>query len=71
MSPLPRYAQDKVWKRLRLKAKQTRHHAPVAACAPRKENWWKPSTSLMIPAMRIVDQAFSIWYHHPIQDTGY
>jgi hypothetical protein len=27
----PRYAQDKVWKRLRLKAKQTRHYSPAAA----------------------------------------
>jgi hypothetical protein len=43
------YAQDKVWKRLRLKAKQTRHHSPDAAVAPRKENWRKPRTSLMIP----------------------
>ena len=43
------YTQDKIWKRLRLKAKQTRHHSPAAACTPRKENWRKPSTSLMIP----------------------
>ena len=42
------YMQDKIWKRLRLKAKQTRHHSP-AAWTPRKENWRKPSTSLMIP----------------------
>jgi hypothetical protein len=48
--PLPLcYAQDKVWKRLRLKAKQTRHHSPAAAVVPRNENWRKPSTSLMIP----------------------
>src|SRR5438105_12174276 len=49
MPPSPRYAQDKVWKRLRLKAKQTRHHSPAAAESPRKENWRKPSTSLMMP----------------------
>ena len=45
----PHYAQDNVWKRLRLKAKQTKHHSPAAAAVPRKENWRKPSTSLMIP----------------------
>src|SRR5260221_14575223 len=45
----PSYAQDNVWKRLRLKAKQTRHHSPAAAAVPRKENWRKPRTSLMIP----------------------
>jgi hypothetical protein len=46
--PVPHYAQDKVWNRLRLKAKQTKHHSPAAA-VPRKENWRKPRTSLMIP----------------------
>src|SRR5260370_24647431 len=45
----PHYAQDKVWKRLRLNAKQTRHHSPAAAEIPRKENWRKPSISLMMP----------------------
>src|SRR6266571_4285157 len=49
MPPSPRYAQDKVWKRLRLNAKQTRYHSPAAAEIPRKENWRKPSTSLMMP----------------------
>src|SRR5436189_6319280 len=49
MPPCPRYAQDKVGKRLRLKAKQTRHHSPAAAEIPRKENWRKPSISLMMP----------------------
>src|SRR6266516_4539815 len=49
-----RYAPDKVWKRLRLKAKQTRHHSPAAAAVPRKENWRKPSTSLRIPPRRDV-----------------
>ena len=44
-----RYTPDKVWKRLRLKAKQTRHHSHAAASSPRKENWRKPSTSLMMP----------------------
>src|SRR5437868_13326252 len=34
MPPSPRYAQDKVWKRLRLNAKQTRHHSPAAAESP-------------------------------------
>ena len=48
-APVPHYAQDKVWKRLRLNAKQIRHHSPAAAAVPRKENWRKPSTSLMIP----------------------
>ena len=47
--PIHYYTQDKVWKRLRLKAKQTRHHSPAAAAVPRKENWRKPRTSLMIP----------------------
>jgi hypothetical protein len=47
-APPPHYAQDKVWKRLRLKAKQTRHHSPAAEI-PRKENWRKPSISLMMP----------------------
>src|SRR5258708_2468508 len=47
--PPARYAPDKVWKRLRLKAKQTKHHSPAAAWIPRKENWRKPSTSLMMP----------------------
>ena len=28
-------------------------------------------TSVNQPFLSIVDQAFSIWYHHPIQDTGY
>src|SRR5260221_8567436 len=36
--PPARYAPDKVWKRLRLKAKQTKHHSPAAAWIPRKEN---------------------------------
>src|SRR5437764_5422637 len=48
MPPSPRYAQDKLWKRLRLNAKQTRHHSP-AAKLPRKENWRKPRISLMMP----------------------
>jgi hypothetical protein len=43
------YAFDKVWKRLRLKAKQTRLHSPAAAYSPRNENWRKPNTSLIIP----------------------
>jgi hypothetical protein len=38
MCPVSYYAQDNVWKRLRLKAKQTRHHSPAAAAVPRKEN---------------------------------
>jgi len=37
-SPL-HYTPDRVWKRLRLKAKQTRHHSPAAASSVRKENW--------------------------------
>src|SRR6266567_3365698 len=49
MSLLLHYTAHKVWKRLRLKAKQTRHHSPAAASSPRKENWRKPSTSLMMP----------------------
>src|SRR5947209_7131211 len=36
--PSPREDLDKVWKRLRLKAKQSRHHSPAAAAVPRKEN---------------------------------
>ncbi len=28
-------------------------------------------TSVNQPFLSIVDHAFSIWYHHPIQDTGY
>jgi hypothetical protein len=43
MSLLLRYTPDKVWKRLRLKAKQTRHHSKASASSPRKENWPKPS----------------------------
>ena len=49
-APSPRYAQDTVWKRLRLNAKQTKHHSPATAKIPRKENWRKPSTSLMMPS---------------------
>ena len=41
--PSLRYAPDKIWKRLRLKAKQTRHHSLAAAAVPRKENWRKPN----------------------------
>src|SRR5437588_11479191 len=49
MPPSPRYAQDKVWKRLRLKAQRTRRHSPAAAEIPGTENWRKPGTSLMMP----------------------
>src|SRR5260221_1253516 len=53
-----RYAQNKVWKRLRLKAKQTRHHSPATASSPRKENWRKSNTSLMMP-IDFIDGAFA------------
>src|SRR5579884_4148779 len=50
MPPSPCYAQDNVWKRLRLNAKQIRHHLPATAASPRKGNWRKPSISLMMPS---------------------
>src|SRR5579884_3717664 len=39
----------RVCRRLRLKARQTRHHSPAAASTPRSENCRKPNTSLMMP----------------------
>ncbi len=45
----PYWTEDKVWKRLRLKARQTKSHSPATAAAPRNENWRKPSTSVMMP----------------------
>src|SRR5258708_3473612 len=64
-APVPHYAQDKIWKRLRLNAKQIRHHSPAAA-VPRKENRRKPSTSLMIP---ITDQWTSS-YKSPLHSNS-
>ncbi len=43
------HAGHKTGSRFRLKAKHTKHHSPAAAAKPRKENWRKPSTSLMMP----------------------
>ena len=39
----------KTCRRLTSKAKQTRFHSPSTFLWPRKENWRKPSTSLIIP----------------------
>jgi hypothetical protein len=38
-----------VCRRFRLKAKHTNPHSPAAATRPRRENWRKPRTSLMMP----------------------
>ncbi len=43
------YPIVRLCKRFRSKAKHTKHHSPLAAAAPRSENWRKPSTSLMLP----------------------
>jgi hypothetical protein len=49
LKPLWAYPIIRTCSRLRLKARQTRHHSPAADANPRKENWRKPMTSLMMP----------------------
>src|SRR3990172_6575985 len=43
------HAGHNTWRRFRLKAKQTKHHSPVAALKPRNENCRNPKTSLIMP----------------------
>src|SRR3954451_9809860 len=43
---------------------------PLSLLIHRRLRESRKSTEMM-SLLSIVDQAFSIWYHHPIQDTGY
>src|SRR6266699_5310679 len=46
---------------------QAAHNCLVAGSIPAGPIY----NSWSYASLSIVDQAFSIWYHHPIQDTGY